>query len=127
MRLQAVLRSLRQTSRAWELKESFRQFWTYRSEIWAGAFLREWTARALRSRLKPMRKVAQMMRSHHTLLLNYFRAKRQYNSAVVEGLNNKVRVTLSRSYGHRSFEVLQLVLYHNLGALPEPEFTHRFC
>jgi len=125
--LQAVLRSLRQTSRAWELKESFRQFWTYRSETWAGAFLREWTTRALRSRLKPLRKVALMMRSHHDLLLNYFRAKRQYNSAVVEGLNNKVRVTLSRSYGHRSFEVLQLVLYHNLGTLPEPELTHRFC
>jgi hypothetical protein len=25
-----------------------------------------------------------------------------------------------RSYGHRSFEVLKLVLYHNLGNLPEP-------
>jgi len=38
-----------------------------------------------------------------------------------------VRVTLSRSYGHRPFDVLQLVLYHDLGALPEPELTHRFC
>lgn len=126
-RLQAVLRSLRQTSRAWELKESFRQFWRYRSERCAGDFLRAWTTRALRSRLPPLRRVARMMRSHHALLLNYFRAKRQYNSAVVEGLNNKVRVTLSRSYGHRSFEILQLVLYHNLGHLPEPESTHRFC
>ena len=126
-KLQAVLRCLRQTSRAWELKESFRHFWSYRSETWAGAFLQEWTCRALRSRLKPMRRVACMMRSHHELLLNYFRAKRQFNSAVVEGLNNKARVTLSRSYGHRSFAILQLVLYHNLGALPEPELTHRFC
>jgi transposase len=126
-KLQAVLRCLRQTSRAWELKESFRHFWSYRSETWAGGFLQEWTSRALRSRLKPMRRVARMMRSHHELLLNYFRTKRLYNSAVVEGLNNKARVALSRSYGHRSFEILQLVLYHNLGALPEPELTHRFC
>lgn len=125
-KLKAVLRSLRQTSRAWELKESFRRFWRYRSETWAGAFLRAWVTRALRSRLEPMRKVARMMRSHHDLLMNYFRAKREYNSAVVEGLNNKARIALCRSYGHRSFEILQLVLYHNLGDLPEPEFTHRF-
>ena len=126
IKLKAVLRSLRQTSRAWELKESFRRFWHYRSELWAGAFLRAWVTRALRSRLEPIRKVARMMRSHHDLLMNYFRAKREYNSAVVEGLNNKARVALCRSYGHRSFEVLQLVLYHNLGDLPEPEFIHRF-
>jgi len=31
-----------------------------------------------------------MMRSHHELLLNYFRTKRLYNSAVVEGLNPPV-------------------------------------
>lgn len=127
IRLQAALACLRQTSRAWELKESFRHFWQYRSPTWAGAFLNAWITRALRSRLKPMGKVARMMRSHHDLLLNYFRAKRQYNSAVVEGLNNKVRVALSRSYGHRSFEILQLVLYHNLGDLHEPQFAHRFC
>lgn len=125
-KLKAVLRSLRQTSRAWELKESFRRFWRYRSATWAGAFLRAWVTRALRSRLEPMRKVARMMRSHHDLLMNYFRAKREYNSAVVEGLNNKARIALCRSYGHRSFEILQLVLYHNLGDLPEPELTHRF-
>ena len=126
IKLKAVLRSLRQTSRAWELKESFRRFWHYRSELWAGAFLRAWVTRALRSRLEPMRKVARMMRSHHDLLMNYFRAKREYNSAVVEGLNNKARIALCRSYGHRSFEILQLVLYHNLGDLPEPESIHRF-
>jgi len=125
--LKAVLRSLRQTSRAWELKESFRRFWRYRSEFWAGAFLRAWITRALRSRLEPMRKVARMLRAHEDLLLNYFRAKRAYNSAVVEGLNNRARIALCRSYGHRSFEVLQLVLYHNLGDLPEPESTHKFC
>lgn len=73
-----------------------------------------------------MRKVARMMRSHHDLLMNYFRAKREYNSAVVEGLDNKARIALCRSYGQRSFEVMQLVVYHTLGDIPEPEFTYRF-
>jgi len=126
-KLRAVLRSLRATSRAWELKESFRKFWRYRSETWAAAYMKAWTTRAMRSRLEPMKKVARMLRRHEELLLNYFRAKRQYTNAVVEGLNHKARVSLARSFGHRSFEVLQLALYHNLGKLPEPPSQHKFC
>jgi transposase len=126
-KLRAVLAALRQTSRAWELKESFRRFWTYRSPTWAAAYLKAWTSRAMRSRLEPIKKVARMMRRHEDLLLNYFRAKRQYTSAMVEGLNHKARVSLARSFGHRSFEVLKLVLYHTLGELPEPPWKHRFC
>ena len=74
-----------------------------------------------------MKKVARMLRRHEELLLNYFRAKRQFTNAVTEGLNHKAGVALARSLGHRSFKVLQLVLYHNLGALPEPFQTHKFC
>jgi len=126
-KLRDVLASLKATSRAWELKESFRKFWTYRSETWAAAYLKAWTTRAMRSRLEPMKKVARMLRRHENLLLNYFRAKRQYSNAVVEGLNHKARVSIARSFGHRSFEILQLALYHNLAELPEPPSQHKFC
>jgi transposase len=126
-KLKAVLASLGQTSRAWELKESFRRFWSYRSPTWARAYLKEWTTRAMRSRIEEMKKVAKMLRKHEELLLNYFHAKRQYTNAMVEGMNHKARVSLARSYGHRSFEVLKLVLYHNLGELPEPPCSHKFC
>jgi hypothetical protein len=44
----------------------------------------------------------------------------------VEGLNNKAKVTMRRSYGFRTFRVLELALYHSLGKLPEPESTHDF-
>ena len=45
---------------------------------------------------------------------------------VVEGLNNKAKVTMRKSYGFRTFRVLELALYHSLGKLPEPESTHDF-
>ena len=32
-----------------------------------------------------------------------------------------------RSYGFRTYQAMELALYHNLGRLPEPENTHRFC
>jgi transposase len=48
------------------------------------------------------------------------------SSGVVEGLNNKAKVTMRESYGFRTFRCLELALYHSLGKLPEPESTHDF-
>ncbi len=127
-RLCGLLRANLATGRAWMLKETFRDFWRYRSLHWARAFLSVWTERALRSRIEPMRKVARMLRAHEELLLNWFRAKGEISAAAVEGLNNKIRVVTRRSYGFRTYDAMEIALYHTLGRLPEPdEFTHRFC
>ena len=69
---------------------------------------------------------ARTLRVHRTLLLNYFKARKQFSSGVIEGLNNKAKVTMRRSYGFRTFRILELALYHSLGKLPEPELTHEF-
>jgi transposase len=75
-----------------------------------------------------MKKVARTLRSHQELLMNWFRAKGEVSAAAVEGLNNKIRVVTRRSYGFRTYEAMEIALYHTLGKLPEPEeFTHRFC
>lgn len=126
-KLEALLASKLATARAWELKETFGHFWKYKSVIWAGAFLDYWCYRALRSRLEPMKQVARMLRAHEPLILNWFRAKGEISSGAVEGLNNKIRVVTRRSYGFRTYKAMEIALYHNLGRLPEPESTHRFC
>lgn len=123
-----LLRTKLETARAWGLKDSFEHFWTYKSVRCAGDFLDYWTWRALRSRIEPMEKVARMLRSHQDLLMNWFKAKGEISSGAVEGLNNKIRVVTRRSYGFRTYEAMEIALYHTLGRLPEPEeFTHRFC
>lgn len=126
-KLNALLATKLATARAWDLKETFRYFWHYKSPIWAGAFLDYWCFRAMRSRLEPMQKVARMLRAHEELILNWFRAKGEISSGAVEGLNNKIRVVTRRSYGFRTYEAMEIALYHNLGRLPEPESTHSFC
>ena len=45
---------------------------------------------------------------------------------MVEGLNSKAEVTMRKSYGFRTYRVLELALYHSLGKLPEPELTLDF-
>lgn len=126
-KLLALWTSKLATGRAWELKETFSHFWTYKSVFWAQAFLDYWCFRALRSRLEPMQRVARMLRTHEELILNWFRAKGEISAGAVEGLNNKIRVVTRRSYGLREYKTMEIALYHNLGRLPEPELTHRYC
>ncbi len=67
------------------------------------------------------------MRNHRELILNWFRARRQYNSGVVEGMNALVKLRFRKAFGFRTFDAIEVALYHQLGALPEPEIAHRFC
>ena len=124
--LNRVIHSTLKTARAWALKDAFAHFWTYNHPRYAKVFLDTWITRALRSRLPPLRKFAKTLRAHEPLILNWFIFKKAFSSAAVEGLNNKVRVVTRRSYGFKSFHVLEIVLYHTLGKLPEPELTHKF-
>jgi transposase len=78
------------------------------------------------SQLEPMKRVARMLRGHRQLLLNWFRAKGRFSSGVVEGFNTKAKLTTRKAFGSRSYHAAEVALYHTLGALPAPQFTHRF-
>ena len=74
-----------------------------------------------------MKKVARTLRGHEELILNWFRAKGQFSSGMVEGFNYNVKLTMRKAYGFRTYKAVEVALYHRLGKLPEPELTHRFC
>jgi len=126
-KLAELLKCNLRTMRARLLREEFQRFWDYKSPYWAGRFLREWCTQAMRSQLEPMKKVARMLRAHEELLLNWFRAKGTVSAGVVEGLNYNVKLTMRKAYGFRTETAVKVALYHRLGNLPEPKFTHEFC
>ena len=113
--------------RAYFLKESFQLLWEYSSATWAGKYLDAWIARVMHSRLEPLKTVARSLREHRELILNWFTAKKEFNSGIVEGLNYKIKLSLRKAYGYRSLDVAEIALYHALGKLPEPKVTHEFC
>ena len=127
VKLSELLKYNLKTVRAYLMREEFQQLWEYKSAAWAGKFLDEWTTRVMRSKLEPMKKIARTIRVHRPLILNWFRARGAVSSGAVEGLNNKVKLVTRKSYGFRTSGVAKLALLHNLGRLPEPERTHRFC
>ena len=118
LRLRVLLRYNLKSVRAYLLKEEFQQFWTYDSPSWASKFLDQWCTQAMRSRIEPMKKCARTLRDHRDLLLNYFHARKQLSSGVVEGLNNKAKVTMRKAYGFRTFRATEIALYCGSYALP---------
>jgi len=125
-KLSDLLRYNLKSVRAYLLKEDLNGLWEYVSPAWAGKFIDRWCTRVMRSRIEPMKKEAKTIRRHKALILNWFKAKKAFSCGVVEGLNNKVKLTIRKSYGFKSLKCTEIALYHVLGDLPEPELTHRF-
>jgi transposase len=116
-----------QSIRSQLLREDFQRFWEYTSPAWALKFLDQWCTRTMRSKIEPMKKVARSLRNHRELILNWFRAKGTISAGTVEGLNNNAKLTTRKAYGFRTYNGVETALYHTLGNLPVPDFTHEFC
>jgi len=125
-RLKDLLQYQLKTTRAYLKVQALHLLWNYTSPTWAGKHLDAWCRDVMRSRLEPLKKLARSLRKHRQLILNWFEAKKQYSSGIVEGMNANVKLGYKRAYGFRTFEAAQVALYHQLGQLPERPTTHRF-
>jgi len=126
VKLSELLQYNLQSVRSRLMREDFQQFWEYFYPACAAKFLDQWCTRTMRSKIEPMKKVAKTLRRHRELILNWFRAEGAISAGIVEGLNNKAKLTMRKAYGFRTVKAIEIALYHQLGDLPEPEFTHEF-
>lgn len=126
VKLRELLKYNLKSVRGYLMREDFNRFWTYTSATWASKFMREWCQRAQRSRIEPMQKLAKTLLKHESLLLNWFESQ-GLSSGVIEGFNNKAKLTMRKAYGFKEYETIEIALYLQLGKLPEPESTHKFC
>lgn len=111
------------TSRAWGIKELFRDFWEYTSTRWAKKFFTKWYAWASRCKLPPIVKVAKMIKTHIENILTYF----QYfiTNAIAEGFNSKIQELKANARGFRKFQNYRTRILFFCGKLNmEPKITH---
>jgi transposase len=127
VKLAELLRYNLRTVKAYLLKEDLQLLWGEPSPERADTFIKDWTFRAMRSRIEPVKKIARSLRRHSPLILNWFRAHGRISAGSVEGMNNKLKVITRRAFGFRTYRATQVALYHGLGDLPEPQGTHRFA
>jgi len=88
--------------RAWNRKELFRHFWSYKYEGSARKFFKKWYFSATHSRLKPVIGVAKMLKRHIENILNY--VKHKITNAFAEGINSKIQHIKATARGFRNFE-----------------------
>jgi transposase len=104
--------------RAWYLKEAFQLFWTYKQPWRAEQHLIKWINSAMRSKLEPFKKFAQMLRSHLDGVLPW--TKIRVSNGAIEGMNNKIKSISHRSFGFRTAENFIAAIYHCCAQLPLP-------
>lgn len=118
-RLKPALEALKsmklKVARAWAIKETLRGMWNYLSVGWARKYFKGWYSWAVRSRLKPVRDVARMIRDHLSGILNYCRCP--ISNAVAEGLNSRIAAVKLRACGFRNVENFKTAIYFFCGGL----------
>lgn len=102
-------------ARAWAAKELFSKLWAYRYEGSARKFFKDWFGWVSRSRLKPVIKVARMLKRHLDNILTYLR--HPITNAVTEGLNSKIQTIKANARGFRSFENYRMRILFFCGKL----------
>jgi transposase len=106
--LKKLLAANQRLSKAYLLKETFGQLWSYDREGWARKFFDNWKASLKWQRLPSFEKFAQMIEKHWDGIVAFCRPENKVPLGFVEGLNNKIRVIQRRAYGLRDEEYLRL-------------------
>jgi transposase len=107
--------------RAYLLKETFQLFWHYKRPFYANRFLRDWLWKASHSRLEPIKKFVQLVRSHIDGILAWTTLR--ISNGALEGFNNKVKLVSHRAFGFRTITHYIAAIYHVCADLPFPDFS----
>lgn len=102
-------------ARAWAMKESLRGLWDYLCPTWARRFFDRWYAWASRSKLKPIEKVAEMLKNRLDNILTY--CTHRMTNATAEGINSKIMAVKRRAGGYRNPDHFKIAIYFFCGGL----------
>lgn len=108
LELEQLLKANARLNKAYLLKESFDQLWTYRSATWARKFFEGWKRSLRWQRLKPLEDFAAMIDRHWDGVVAMAAFDEKIPMGFVEGMNNKIRTIQRRAYGIRDEEYLRL-------------------
>jgi len=110
------------TGRAWAIKESLRDLWSYASPAWAAKHWKRWYFWATHSRLKPVIDKARMIHRHLGNVMTYFRHR--ITNAMSEGLNSTLQEIKHAARGFRNREHFKTAIYFYCGGLDLYPATH---
>lgn len=101
--------------RAWNLRQLFAHLWDFVSQGHARGFFQKWFVRTKRSKLPPMKSVADTLKRHEANILTYF--THRITNATAEGLNSLIQALKANARGFRSFANFRISILFHLGRL----------
>ena len=103
------------TARAWQIKETLMDLFTYFRQADARRFFGEWYSWASRCRLKPRLRLAKTLRSRLSTLLNW--CHWPITNAITEALNSKIQWIKYTARGFRSRDGYRRAIFFHCGKL----------
>ena len=102
-------------SRAWAIRETFRNLWDYTRRGWARRFFQRWYQWATHSRLAPIIKAAKTIQRHLDNILTYL--VHGITNALSEALNAHIEKVKRMACGYRNREHFKMAIYFHCGGL----------
>ncbi|MDQ3224920.1 MAG: ISL3 family transposase [Gemmatimonadota bacterium] len=99
VRLAELLKANRKLAAVYLLKDDLKELWDYRHTGYAQRFWDGWYARAIRSRIEPLKAFARKLKGYLPGILSHCRFP--LHTSVLEGINNKIKVIKRMAYGFR--------------------------
>jgi transposase len=99
VRLDELLAANRKLAKVYILKEDLKTLWDYRHVGYAWRFWLDWYARAIRSRIEPLKQFARRLKAKIDSILSHCRWP--LHTSLLEGINNKIKVIKRMAYGYR--------------------------
>jgi len=100
-KLEDLRRQSLDVAKAWHVKNMFADFWTRRDKDFARKFFDFCYKEALSVKLRPIRKVAEMIKRHFENIVTYFDC--YITNAITEGFNSKIQAIKANARGFRNF------------------------
>ena len=116
VKLRELLAVNRQLATVYMLKDDLKSLWDYRYPRCAMDFFREWYARAIRSRIEPLKRFARQLRAKIDGILAHCRYP--LHTSLLEGIMNKIKVIKRMAYGFRDDEYFFLKIRAAFPGIP---------
>lgn len=105
----------KRTARAWLYREHLREILDRKQINVVSAMLKQWCTNVLRSRVKPMREVARMIRMHFDGIVAWTQTRQ--TNGFIEALNGLFQAAKRKARGYTRFTTMRTVLFLIAGKL----------
>ncbi len=105
----------RRTARAWFYREHLREIPGRKQINMVAKMLWQWCTNVMRSRVKPMKQVARMIRKHFDGIIAWARTRQ--TNGFLEAINSLFQSAKRRVRGYGNFETIRNVIFLIAGKL----------